>query len=93
MKINKKEKIITFNCDDDFSTFAIGNCYSIKNSEKNQNMKYFDIDYTDEYLNYLKDGYMFIIRGKSLVAKRQAVSFGVITKDVENVICEKDYIK
>ena len=82
MKRYDDKKYIEFEDDDDFTNYAIHPHYVFKTSSSGK--MYYDVDFTDEYLKDLGNGFIFDIDSDdSVVRKHQAVTFGTITKPVK----------
>lgn len=82
--VQTKPQLMYFDTDADFHSFCVIPQYKIVQSETGQT--YYDFDFTSDYLNALAAGTKFTIRDKnSNVLKHKAVSFGSITKPVQNL--------
>lgn len=82
MEINKEKKIIIFENDDEFYKFAVVPKLVLKYLE--DDIYYSDFKLSDEYNDYLNEGYMYKMRDrKSQILKHGAVTFRTITKKVK----------
>lgn len=81
-------KIIVFDNDNDFEFYCLKPKYEINQSEVSGTL-YYDLAFTDTYLNDVRDGVMFCIDDpKSKVVKRGCVTRGVVSKKVDNLLDE-----
>lgn len=79
------EKTLYFKDDNEFENFAINKSIIVNKSEIS-NSYYYDWDFTDEYKEHVLKGTSFIIEDeKSLITKRQSVTYKLITKKVQNL--------
>ncbi len=82
MKRYDDKKYIEFDDDDDFTNYAIHPHYVFKTSP--EGTMYYDVDFTDEYLKDVDNGFEFDITcDDSAVRRRQTVTFGIISKPVK----------
>lgn len=85
MKVIEDELLIQFDDDQEFTDWALKPIYEVITSESGTAC--YDIPYTSMYLNAVEKGYDFeILQPNSVVTKRKAVSRGIITKPVQNLI-------
>ena len=79
-----KGNSICFDNDDEFYTFAVEPGIVIRETESG--IKYSDVNFTKAYNKAIEENKSFIICDEnSLVAKRQCISVGVITKYIQNL--------
>ena len=82
---NTQRDVMYFNNDDDFVQFCVKPEFVAKKSNKSDGA-YFDIDYTDEYLDAVKRNVVFIIRDEdSVITKRGFINIGAVSKKISNV--------
>ena len=75
-------KVMIFENDAEFEDFAINPQYVVKTSDKGTH--YFTWDFTDMYKEEKEKGTIFCISDEnSLIRKRQACTFGIISKPVD----------
>lgn len=88
IKINNPYKMF-FSSDDEFYNFCVVPVLVTRestNPNTGETIRYFDFDFTYEYLNALKNGVQFIIKDEdSQIFKHGAVSYRTITKPVQNL--------
>lgn len=79
-------KIFVFENDSDFESYCLNSGYEMKTSEVS-GTPYFDLAFSDMYLDDIRNGNMFCISDpNSLVTKRKSVTRGVVSKKVENLL-------
>lgn len=83
MKVINDKKLIVFENDDEFYNWVI---VPKLNTIQCGSIIYTDVDYTYDYLDKVRRGFMFVIKDKkSTIIKHQAVSYRTITKKVQNL--------
>ena len=78
------DKDLFFDNDDEFYEFAVIPALVVKQS--NAGTAYTDFEFTDLYKDAIaNDRHFYIKDEKSRIAKHKAVSYGVLTKPVQNI--------
>ncbi len=78
------DKDLFFDNDDEFYEFAVIPALVIKQS--NAGTAYTDFEFTDQYNDAIANDRHFYIKDEnSKIAKHKAISYGVLTKPVQNI--------
>jgi len=82
----QEDKIIIFNDDDEFFTFVVNPNLIVKKNPLG--ILYHTWDYTDDYKNAILNGMYFkILDPKSRMKYRNNITYKLVPKKIQNIIC------
>lgn len=83
-KITDDKKILYFKNDDEFIIYALKTTPIVY---CNNNIHFYDFDFTDEYSNAIKNNIFFKIENEfSSINKRKELNYRLIVKKIDNLI-------